>query len=424
MPEKTVLDNGLRIVTETFPHAQSVTVAVFVASGSRHERDGEQGASHFLEHLVFQGSARRDNQFKVARAIEGVGGSLNGFTHHEATCYHAVTLAEDFELAMDVIIDMVLYPCLHESAMEKERQIILQEIKSNRESGAAWVHELVQQRMFQDHPLGQLITGAEQNVAALTRAQCVAYQQANYRPNSLVLAVAGNVEHGAVVELARRYFEPVAPGSPVEWGVPPNGQAGPAVVFEPRTAEQLHLCLGFRALPHRHPDSFVLGVIDILLGSGVTSRLFQEIRENLGLAYDVGSYTQPYRDAGAFVLYASVEPKRAVQCLRAILGGVDRLKEGLIDEEELREAKQFAKGTLLLGLEGPGAYAMMLGERELLTEELFQVEEISAGVNRVTTEDIQRVSQELLRSEGATLAVVPPKRWRSEGKLIDLMASW
>jgi len=419
-----VLENGLRLVTERFPHVQSVTVALFIATGSRHEGAGEEGASHFLEHLVFKGSEHRDDHHKIARAIEGVGGSLNGFTHHEATCYHAVTLAEDFELAMDVVADMVIRPCLHEQSVQKEREVIIQEIKANRESPSGWVHELVQQQMFRQHPLGRLITGDEENVTGLSRRQCVAYQQRHYRPNNFVLAVGGNVDHAQVEAVTRRYYEPMLPGEPTTWDPPPDGQTAPEFTLEPRSTEQLHLCLGFRALPYRHPDGYVLGVIDILLGSGVSSRLFQELRENRGLAYDAGSYPHPYRDAGAFILYASVAPKHAAECLKAILDQIERLKTELVSEEELQEAKQFAKGTLLLGLEGPGAYAMMLGERELITDELFQTEDITDGVNRVTAEDVRRVAQELLRPEKTTLAVVPPRRWRSEGKLANLILSW
>jgi len=408
MPQRTILDNGLRVVTEEMPHAQSVTTALFVAAGSRYEAAEVNGISHFLEHLFFKGSRKRDSQLKIAKAIESVGGHLNAFTHQEATCFYARTLAEHFPLSMDVICDMLLHPLFEADKLEMEKSVIIQEIRSMRDVPQSWVHEMLQEMMWKDQPLGRSIAGTEETVSALTREGCLSFKEQWYQPGNMVLSVSGRITHQQVLDLAMQYLNDGVNGASADWRPAREAQSRPEITTEIRDTEETHLCIGVRGLPRSHPDEYALRVLNTIVGAGMSSRLFQEIRENRGLAYAVGSYPRFFRDTGLWVVYASVAPPKTADTLRAMLDELHKLKVIPVPSQELEEAKQFAKGGLLLSLESTANYAMLLGEHQLLVGDLITPDDIRARIDAVTAEDIQRVACDLLKPERLNLAVIGP----------------
>lgn len=408
MPQRTILSNGLRVVTEEMPHAQSVTTALFVAAGSRYETAEVNGISHFLEHLFFKGSRKRDNQLKIAKAIESVGGHINAFTHQEATCFYARTLAEHFPLAMDVICDMLLHPLFEADKLEMEKSVIIQEIRSMRDVPQSWVHQMLQEMMWKDQPLGRSIAGTEETVEALTREGCLSFKEQWYQPSNMVLSVAGRITHQQVLDLAAQYLSDGVNGAAVDWHPANETQSRPEIATEVRETEEAHFCLGVRGLPRSHPDEYALRVLNTLMGAGMSSRLFQEIREKRGLAYAVGSYPHFFRDTGVWVIYASVHPQKMTDTVTATLNELHQLKEAPVPAQELEEAKQFAKGNLLLSLESTANYAMLLGEYELLVGDLITPDDIRAKIDAVTAEDIQRLACNILKPERLNLAVIGP----------------
>jgi predicted Zn-dependent peptidase len=390
------------------PHAQSVTTALFVAAGSRYESADISGISHFLEHLFFKGSRQRDNQLKIAKAIETVGGVLNAFTHQEATCFYARTLAEHFPLSMDVLCDMLLHPLLEADKLEMEKSVIVQEIRSLRDVPQSWVHDVLQEMMWKDQSLGRSIAGTEETVSALTREGCLAFKEQWYQPSNMVLAVAGRITHQQVLDCAAHYFSNGNNGAAMEWSPADETQNRPEISAEVRETEETHFCLGVRGLPRSHPNEYALRVLNTVMGAGMSSRLFQEIRENRGLAYAVGAYPHFFRDTGAWVVYASVHPHKMTDTIAAIMDELRPLKQTPVPAQELEEAKQFAKGGLLLSLESTANYAMLLGEYELLVGELITPDDIRAKIDAVTSDDVRRVVCDILRPERMNLAVVGP----------------
>lgn len=408
MPQKTILENGLRVVTESMPQMQSVTTALFVATGSRYEDPALNGISHFLEHMVFKGSVKRPDQLAIARSIEGVGGHLNGFTHQEATAFYTVTLADHFALAADVLFDMLLQPLLDPEKLAMERGVVIQEIRTRKDVPQSWVHQMLQSALWQDQPLGWPVAGTEEVVSQLNAEVCRSYLADWYHPRNMVFAAAGNIEHEQAVDLAREHLGAPKEGRDRESVPAAAARTGPAVTVETRSCEEVHFCVGFRGYPRRHPLEYPLYVLDTILGSGMSSRLFQEIREKRGLAYSVGAYPRFFQDTGAWVVYASVDPEKPDEALGAVVEELRRMRDESLDESELAQAKEFLKGSLLLSLESTSSFAMMLGERELLTGSLVTPEEIRSRIEAVTAEQVCQVAQETFRAASATLAVVGP----------------
>ncbi len=419
MPQTTTLDNGLRVVTEAMPQMQSVTLGLFCATGSRYEAPAANGISHFLEHMFFKGSAKRPDPLLIARAIEGIGGHFNGYTHQEATAFYAVTLAEHFPIALDVISDMILHPVMDPEALSRERVVVIQEIRTAKDVPQSWVHELLQEEMYREQALGRPIAGTEEVVGALDAPGCLAYRADWYHPKNLVLSVAGRIEHEHVVEQAAQAMAAEASGRVAEYEPAQSDQTELRVKHEQRDCEEVHLCLGFRGLPRRHPDEYAVRVLDTIMGSGMSSRLFQEIREKRGLAYSVGAYPRFWQDAGAWTVYGSVERAKVDEAMTALIEQLHRISNERVDETEFNEAKQFIKGSVLLGLESTQSFAMMLGERMLHSGTTTTAAEIGAKIDAVTAEAVQRVAGEIITRQRATLAVVGPVTEEEFGKLAE-----
>ncbi len=407
MHQKTVLYNGLRIVTTTMEHTRSVSIYFFIGVGSRYESDAQAGICHFIEHLLFRGTARRQTAKEISEAIEGVGGFLNGGTDKEMTLYWARVSQDHFPLALDVLADVYLHSRFDSDDIEKERQIIVEEINMTKDSPHQQVHMLIDGLLWPGHPLGRDIAGTKESMAAISRDMMLGYLESRYLPKNTVIAIAGNIGHQEVVEAVSQAF-----------GVWTNRQSGPefkayreqpnpGLEVEKRDTEQVHLCLGLPGLPLTHPDRYALDLLNVILGEGMSSRLFTEIRDNLGLAYSIHSYIDHLHDSGSLVIYAGVEPAKLSFAVRAITGQLSLLKE-TIAESELSKAKELTRGRLLLRMEDTRSVAGWMGGQEVLTGEILTVDQVLAQVDTVTVEQLQRLAVELIAGERLRLSVVGP----------------
>ena len=390
------LAGGATLVTASMPARSSASLVLLFGVGSRHEQGRLSGISHFIEHLVFKGTRRRPTAKEIAEAIEGVGGVINASTDKEATAYWARVPAERLELGLDVLFDMVSEPRLADDDIERERLVILEEIKMYQDQPQDYVHSLFEELVFPGHPLGRDITGTEETVSAISRDDVRSYLAEHYLAANLVVGVTGGIDDEQALQLVSGNLRlSAAAAEPPPADVPGDLQQ-PAVRLFHKDTEQAHICLGTRAISYLDPDRYVLDLINTMLGEGMSSRLVLEIRETRGLAYDVHSYTSKHRDTGYFAVYMGVDPKKAEQALTAGIAEVRRLVEHPVPASELEKAKEFTKGRLRLGLESTNAMASWLSQQQLLTGVIRTVEEVVAEVDRVDTAEVQRVAQRVL----------------------------
>lgn len=419
MYQKTVLDNGLRILTVPMPQTRSVTVVLYLGTGSRYETDPQAGASHFLEHMAFKGTSRRPTPREISEAIEGIGGVMNASTGVESTGYWVKVAQHHLSVAVDVLADMLSDPLFNPEQIEKERRVILEELKMIYDVPSSWVHVLFNRAMWPDHPVGRDIGGSAETVAAMTRDEMLDYRDSSYHPRNLVVAIAGNIEHDTVVSETRATLRDWGTGRTLIPSRPADaGRGEPALIVETRPTEQTNLCLGVRALSRRDEDRFKLRVLNTILGEGMSSRLFQEIREKRGLAYGVNSSAYALSDTGALAASAGVAPENTAQAVTAILEEMDRFRQELVSDDELLRAKEFIKGRMLLAMEDTFANAAWVGRQEILDGEVLSLDEVIAGIDAVQAADVQRLAGELFRTEYLVLSVVGPNEEKDfEGRL-------
>lgn len=409
---RTVLPSGLRVLTEAIPAMRSVSFGIWVAVGSRDETGPQVGVSHFLEHLLFKGTHKR-GALEISAEIEAVGGETNAFTTKEYTCYHARVLDENLPLAIDVMCDLVADSVLRPDDVETERSVILEEIAMHDDEPADKVHDLFSRVVYGDHPLGRLISGTEETITPMSRRQVQSFYRRRYIPPQIVIAAAGNLDHAAVVRLVRRALNrtplDTAPASPV-----PHRSATPAVrtraaytLVEPKETEQAHVILGCPGIDRLDERRFALGVLNNVLGGGMSSRLFQEIRERRGLVYSVYSYASQYADTGLFAVYAGCAPGKVDKVLELTRAELTRAAADGLTEAEVARGKGMFKGSFVLGLEDTGSRMSRLAKGELLYGDLMPVDQLLARVDAVSVEDVNTLAAELL-SRPMSLAVVGP----------------
>jgi predicted Zn-dependent peptidase len=408
----TQLASGLTIATDHVPGARSVAIGVWVAVGSRDEPPALSGVSHFLEHLLFKGTPTR-SAMDISVALDTVGGEFNAFTAKEYTCFHARVLDQDLPLAVDVLGDMVTSSVIAAEDVEAERQVILDEIAMHDDDPDDVVNNLYAEKAWGHSPLGRPIAGTAESIATLTRAQIRRYYKTRYRPENLVVAVAGNLDHGSVVRQVRKAFSrssfladsstrplPARRGDRVK-------RSGTGAVSESRPFEQVNLILGVNGLVRTDQRRYVLGVLNAALGGGTSSRLFQEVREHRGLAYSVYSFTAHYADAGMFGVALGCLPSKVDESLGVVRDELQKLAEGGLTPEELERGKGQLRGALVLSLEDTGSRMSRLAKAELLYDELPSIDEVIGRIDAVTLEDVQILAKELF-SQPETLAVVGP----------------
>jgi predicted Zn-dependent peptidase len=402
------LENGLRVVTTPVPTAQSVSVNVFVGVGSRDEQPRVNGISHYMEHMLFKGTSRRPNAILIAEAIEGVGGSLNAYTGKELTCYWNHVPFDEAARALEVVSDMLLHSLLEPEEIEKERPVVQQEIKRSHDVPGAWVGELLAQVVYGDQPIGWSIAGKPAIIDEIQRPDFVEHLDRWYRPNNMVVSVAGNVAHEQVLDWSRRLFaemtaQPVPPVPPASPEVPSQ-----RLIAEAREITQSNLAIGMRSFGRTDPDRFALTVLANLLGRGMSSRLFREVREKRGLAYSVGASVSRYTDIGTFAISAGVSPEHLVEATRVIIEQLRILVDELVGEEELTKARDYTSGSFRLGLESSMALGQRNGDSLLTLGEIEPIDQVVRQFQAVEAEDIQRVARRIFTTDNLAMAVVGP----------------
>jgi predicted Zn-dependent peptidase len=408
MPELITTPAGLRILVEELPHTYSVSIGCFVGAGARHEPDAHGGAAHFIEHMCFKGTSRFPTARQISEAVEGVGGILNASTSYESTVYWAKVATIHFERAVEVLAEMLTCPTFDLRELEKERRVIIEEIRGLQDSPSDWVHELLQQAMWGTQPLGRDIAGSAETVGAMSRADLTGFFQRHYNLSTTVISVAGKITAAQVAESVGRAFAGLRPGHLAATPMSPTPRRGPQVSLMPRDTEQGNFCLGVPGLSYSDPDRRALQVLDSILGGGMSSRLFQVLREENGLAYSIGSYHTELSDAGMWVIYGSVEPETlrdALAICRDMLG--DLLRYG-VTPDELAMIKEQVKGGILLSLEDTWSVASRNGSHLLRYGHVIPVEQVVAEVEAVTADQVLGVARRLLRPEALHLAVIGP----------------
>lgn len=403
------LESGARVVTTELKDRPSITMAIMFKVGSRYETDQLAGVSHFLEHMFFKGSARYGGAKEIAEAIEGVGGVLNAATDKELTMFWARVPKTKAKLAIDVLGDMLFQPLLDPAELEKERLVVLEELRMYLDSPQEFVHSLFEQIAWPNHPLGREIGGTEESVKSLTRDDLLRYLDQHYLLRNMVVTIAGPVTQEESIGLIQPYLKQRGNGVTPSF-LPSNGHGlKPTVLIKTKKTEQAHLCLGVHAPSYMDKDRHVIDILNCVLGEGMSSRLFLEVREKLGLAYDVHSYVNKMFDTGVLGVYAGTEPRQASRAVGAIVRELRRLCEQPVGEAELTKAREFYKGRLLLQMESTNSVATWFGGQEALTDHIEDVEQTVAEIDAVTAADIMRVAQELFR-QPLQLAVIGPFR--------------
>ncbi len=409
---RTVLRSGMRILTEAIPAMRSVSFGVWVGVGSRDESHQLGGASHFLEHLLFKGTRRR-SALDISASIEAVGGETNAFTTKEYTCYYARVLDADLPLAIDVVCDLVADSVLAESDVETERGVILEEIAMHEDEPDEEVHDLFSAAVYGGHPLGRLVSGTPQTISRMTRRQILSFYRKRYDAPSIVVAAAGNLDHAVVVRLVEEAFGRAGQLTGTDEPAPRRGAAAPPrartgrLNLHDKDTEQAHVVLGGAGIPRVDERRFALGVLNNAFGGGMSSRLFQEIREKRGLAYSVYSFTSQYADAGLFGVYAGCAPGKVDEVLALTRDELTRVANAGLTADEVARGKGMYKGSLVLGLEDTGSRMTRLGKGELLYDDVLSVDELLGRIDAVTPEEVRAVAVAVAGAP-MSLAVVGP----------------
>lgn len=407
MYNKTTLPNGLRIVTGEMPHTRSATISVYVGAGSRYETDEEAGLSHFLEHMLFKGASRRPTAREISEAIESVGGMHNAATDREVTVYYAkVPDTAAFE-TLDILSDMIREPIMDAAELEKERAVILEELASVEDSPGELAGILIDETLWPGQPLGRNVGGTPASVTATPLSSVNRYLRSQYVPSNIVLVAAGNVRHAEIVEAARKWLGDMPAGVAGPWHPHVKTPLVRRIAVREKETEQAHLCIAFPSVSLEHPDRYAVDLLSTVLGEGMSSRLFLELREERALVYDVHSYPSEFRDTGSFTIYAGCDPENARTTAEVSFSEIDLLLK-TISAKELNKGRQMARGRIQLRMEDTRAVAGWLGSQELLQGHILTVDEAVRRIEAVTLDDVVRVGRELLTPGAATLAAVGP----------------
>jgi predicted Zn-dependent peptidase len=383
---------------------RSVSLGVWIKTGSRRETSTENGISHFIEHMLFKGTKNRSAE-EIARSVDSIGGGLDAFTAKEMVSYNTKVLDEHLPLAFDVLADMVRNPLFREADIEKEKGVILEELKMEVDNPEYLLHDIFSSNFYKDHPLGKPIIGTKDTVRAFDRAMIDDYYQRYYSPSNILITAAGNLNHERLVDLARQYFEDLRVNGTLAPDVPPVPHA--RLVFrDKKSLEQTHLYMGVPAYPFSHELRFACYALNTILGGGMSSRLFQNIREKQGLAYAVYSELSMYHDTGCMAIYAGTAVETAGQVIQSIVKELREIKENLVPAEELRRAKDNLKGSFMLGLESTSSRMSNLARQELHFQRFFTLDEMIERIEGVTAEQIRDIAGEFFHSKNITLAVL------------------
>ena len=407
MYTKTVLDNGLRVITSTMPHSRSVCLAILVGAGSCYESEEEAGISHFAEHLFFKGTQRRPTSKEITQDIEGVGGIINAGTDKELTIFWCKVAKPHFPIALDVLSDLLLNSRFDNKEIERERGVISEEINMNLDLPQQRISMLIDELLWPEQPLGREVIGYKETVSSLTREQLLNYVARRYMPNNTVLSIAGNIQHEEAMAQIEPLFNKWAAGELITGYITDDKQTEARLRIEPKDIEQAHLCLAVHGFSRSHPQRFTIDLFNTVLGGGMSSRLFTEIREHRGLAYDIHSYTEHFLNSGSFAIYAGVDPEKIETAVAAILEETSQIKQG-ITASELTRAKELSKGRLYLRFEDSQNVALWYGGQEILTRQILDIDDVISIVDAIAIDELKEVAKEILTESGLNLAVIGP----------------
>ena len=402
---KTILDNGVRIVSMKMPHVRSVAMGVWVQVGSRDETDAESGLSHFIEHMIFKGTARR-TAFQIAKEFDAIGGQTNAFTSMEHTCYHARVLDTQLETMVDIFSDIFLNSMFDGKEVERERPVIFQEIGMVEDSPEELVHVMMGPAFWGGHPLGRSILGSRENIQRFDSQAIKGFFARRYQPDRIVIAIAGNVDHYHLVEMVGPVFSTIVAGNGFAQRRPPITGCG--IQVKHRDLEQAHVCLGMNGVSVTDPRRFAASLLNTILGGNMSSRLFQIIREERGLAYSIYSFLTSFADTGMFGVYTAVDPKDLNACIALILDEIRRLKHEPISADALGDAKEFTKGNLLMAAESPDNQMVRLAQNEFYFGRAIPMQSVIDNIEAVTTADLLSLADELWGGDNAALTMLGP----------------
>jgi len=404
--ERHTLDNGLRVLTASMPQAQSVSCFIMLAAGSRYETPEANGIAHFAEHMFFKGTERRPTARDISAEVDAIGGEFNAFTGKEYTAYYVRCATEYRDIALDVLVDMLRNAKFDAEEIEREKGVILEEMNMYVDTPRDYISRVYDELVYADEPLGRNILGTKETIQAASRETFEEYLGHWYRPERIVVGLAGNLGEGPVEKITDLLGDlPASPtGSPPSSPFADNGR----VRVQEKTSDQAHICLGVPAYPVNHPDRYALELLRTVLGGGMSSRLFTEVRERRGLAYYVFAANQAYTDSGTLYSQAGVDLKRVDDAVTTILAELKKVADEVVPADELEKARSYAKGRFVLSLESPQGTNMFGLRREVLEGKATEPSEVLAELDKVTAEDVQRVGRDLMRDEALRLAVIGP----------------
>lgn len=407
MYRKTSLKNGLRVITYHMPGMRSASLGIWIRTGGRFETHENSGISHYLEHMLFKGS-RTYSCRQIKESIEGVGGSLNGFTSEELTCYLVKIPAQSLGLAFDILSDMVINPMVPASEVEKERTVILEEIKMYKDLPQSYVHELLDNMMWPDQPLGKPIIGTEETVGKFNRSDITGYKNSYYTPANIVVSAAGALDHGTLTGMIERAFGRMKASTPNEYIKVRENQHSPEVFVHNKNTEQTHLALGFHGFKRGHRLQHAQNILHIILGANMSSRLFNEVREKRGLAYEIGSQVKFFADTGAFIVHAGIDNRKVDAALGIIFKELKKIRAVSVGAKELRRAKDFYIGQLVLALEDTMDNMLWIGESTASLDKTFTPDEIIEKVRALKPSDIHEACENIFNNEKINCALIGP----------------
>ena len=402
--ETTTLANGIRVITEVMPHVRSISVGFWIGTGSRRETPEENGISHFIEHMLFKGTATRTAE-DIARSVDSIGGNLDAFTSKELVCYNTKVLDEHLPRSFDVLADLILRPAFRDEDIAREKGVILEELKMDSDNPDYLVNEIFTSNFWKDNPLGKPILGTKETVTNFTGDMLRNYYRKVYAPENLTITAAGNLRHAQLVQLVRQEFDSLPRTLPVPAEPPPSTHAK-INMRSKKELEQVHMMLGVPSFPVNHEKRFVAYILNTVLGGGMSSRLFQNIRERQGLAYSVYSDLGSYSDTGCLSIYAGTSLESTRKVVESVLKEFRNMKDDLVPDEELRRAKDHLKGSLMLSLESTSSRMSNLARQEMYFHRFFTMDELVARIEDVTADQVRETSRQLFDSKQIALTVL------------------
>ncbi|MEI6831418.1 MAG: pitrilysin family protein [Candidatus Omnitrophota bacterium] len=407
MYKKSKLANGLRLITKRINGVASLSLGIWINIGGRFESFKQKGISHFLEHLLFKGSKKYSCR-AIKESIEGVGGSLNGFTSEELTCFLVKIPSRYLQTALAILSDMVLNPLLKPADVQKEKTVILEELKMYRDLPQSYVYELLDELLWPQQPLGAPVIGTVESVRGMTVDTLRSFQRMHYTPANIVISAAGLVEHDLLAKKVSAIFSKSSPGESNIFTAIKESQSEKQLKIFHKDTEQIHMALGFHSLKRDHPLRHAQALLHIILGANMSSRLFNEVREKRGLAYEIGTGIKRYSDTGAFLVHAGIDNAKILPCLELIFQELGKTKKKLVNVDEFKRAKEFYLGQLMLALEDTMEYMLWIGESTACLDKVYTLQDVINEVGKVNIEDLRQVAQQVFKQERINLALIGP----------------